>query len=104
MDTTLSPVTVAIYGGQPPDGDEISMAMVTSLGESPHATVKLFQYDFSRKQLVEFDCLTECTVDETGNRIVVEGTSQWATEVNELPVSEANVRWVIDIKGCQSCN
>ena len=103
MLSTIGPVTVEIHGGIESDGDKITLAKLTSLGGSPHATVKLYQWRADQKNFEEFDQLIECEIAETGRHITIKGQSTRLSEEVGLALNESTVRWEVDLTGCQEC-
>lgn len=69
----------------------ITKGEITWLGESPHARVKVSEYDNARRRLVQVDIITEATVQEGTDRVKVTGVSRFLQQKVGLAPSEAKV-------------
>lgn len=103
MESAIGPVQVTLFGGVEPEGEVIKRAKLTFLGTSPHAFVKLYQYDEADNRFREFDHLAECVIDETETHLSIKGCSRTMAEELGLPEAESMVRWEVDLQGCVGC-
>lgn len=103
MLTTYGPVSVTFHGGLD-DDETMTLAKITTLGDSPNARIKLYQYDAQTGQFHEFDTLIDAKVDEKPHRILAEGISERHREEVGLSPDESIIRWEIDTSAdCQGC-
>lgn len=100
MNATIGPCTV-VLSGYVLEREEIKMAKITTLGESPNATLKVYQWDGNRH--VEFDHLVDASVQNKGGSLIVEGTSRKMIEEIGLTPDNARVTWEVEVTGCEGC-
>lgn len=98
-------MTVQLFDTWMDDGHEMTMCKMTTLGEPPNAVVKLFEWNGDQQSpgFRDFDTLTDCKYHEVGAHVTITGIS--FRMMNELMLDRANaeVRWEVDIHGCEGC-
>lgn len=102
MMPTMGPATVQIYDDFL-DGEEITMAKITTLGVGDQATFKMYQWDAKDNRFRDFDTLTNASFVERDDHITVRGTSQRLADTPGLTEEGTKARWEIDLTGCQGC-
>lgn len=104
MESSYGPVTVQLFGGAHVEGEVLTRCKINIFGESPQATVKLFQFQSFVRRFVEVDRLTMATLKEAGETgFDVDGISDaLATEVG-LAGDDARVSWHVELHGCPTC-
>ena len=108
MSITSSYGRVTLTGSLYPDGEIIEQAKVDSLGESPNAIAKLYQWQQGSPTMPgrwrEIDRLLSCTIQRIGDTIVYDGTSEQLTAEVGLAEADAKVRWEYSTKECTTCS
>lgn len=105
MKNTYSPITVKIFGGVGPEGEEIKRARVDLCGSSDGCSATLYVYDSETKWLRPRDHLADCKVTENDKTLSLVGRSSELMDQVELAPSEAEARWELQLatEGCARC-
>lgn len=101
MRPVIGPVSVSIFHGLEPEGEEYRRCRLTFLGDSP-TTAQLWQFVGGRWLLV--DTLTTASVVETDAGMVITGASRTLISEVGLDPANAQARWNVEATGCQNCN
>jgi len=98
---SFGPGSVVVQGDIWPDGEVIRRATFTTIGESPHAQVKMYERIGGRA--VEFDRLTEASIDPTPTGLKITGISDRLADEVGLHSSQAIVEWDVTLGRCPTC-
>lgn len=101
MNATIGPCDVMVLDAVL-EREEYKNAKVTTLGESPNAMFKLYQWE-QGESFVEVDQLINATFTEKGDMLFVEGQSYKMNHELQLPPEQSRVRWEIKMYGCLGC-
>lgn len=101
MQSQIGPVNVKVFSGLEPEGEEYRRCRVTFLGSSP-VTAKMWRLHDGR--WLDVDTLSEASVLEQGNTMMITGVSKALIQEVGLDQSNAKVRWEVEYVGCRNCN
>lgn len=95
--------TVTIHDGPNADIETLKRARLQILGESPEAAAVLSVWDQSAMRYRRVDRVTNARITESHQRVTVVGVSDFLVETVRLRPKDAEIRWELDLKECQTC-
>lgn len=101
MQSQIGPVNIKVFSGLEPEGEEYRRCRITFLGSSP-VTAKMWKMHDGR--WLEVDTLSAAVVVEQGKSMLISGVSRTLVREIGLDSKNAQVRWEVEVLGCQNCN
>jgi len=91
--------SVALYGTTFPEGEVLPKVQVTILGNE----AKLLARNAERMMYETVDRITDIDIIEDDDLVTLTGISDQLVQEIGLTADQAEVKWVLTLKGCATC-